>query len=55
MTFHDRYQGGFLLPRLMKCMTENFVTEEKVVEVEVSSHTPPTTHIHLHAIKAYIT
>ena len=36
MTFHDRYQGGFLLPRIIKCMTENFVTEEKAKEVEVS-------------------
>lgn len=31
---HKRYQGGFLLSRLVKCMTENFVTEEKAQEVE---------------------
>ena len=35
MDFHDRYQGGFLLPRVIKCATENFVTEEKAKEVEV--------------------
>ncbi|KAL4217239.1 hypothetical protein ACF0H5_023690 [Mactra antiquata] len=32
--FHSRYQGGFLLSRLTKCMTENFVTEEMAKEVE---------------------
>ena len=35
MDFHDRYQGGFLLQRLIKCVTENFVSEEKAKEVEV--------------------
>ena len=35
MDFHDRYQGGFLLPRVIKCATENFVTEEKAKEMEV--------------------
>ena len=35
MDFHDRYQGGFLLPRVIKCATENIVKEEKAKEVEV--------------------
>ncbi|XP_018320972.2 puromycin-sensitive aminopeptidase [Agrilus planipennis] len=30
----DRYQGGFLLARLVKFTTENFVTEEKAQEVD---------------------
>ena len=34
--FVSRYQGGFLLPRVIKCVTENFVTEDKAKEVEVS-------------------
>ena len=33
--FVNRYQGGFLLPRVIKCVTENFVTEVKAKEVEV--------------------
>lgn len=31
---HDRYKGGFLLSRLVKTTTENFVTEDKAVEIE---------------------
>lgn len=31
--FYDRYQGGFLLNRLVK-ITENFATEEKAAEIE---------------------
>ncbi|PVD38990.1 hypothetical protein C0Q70_01615 [Pomacea canaliculata] len=31
---HNRYEGGFLLSRLVKSTTENFVTEEKAKEVE---------------------
>ncbi|CAG2189323.1 NPEPPS [Mytilus edulis] len=31
---HDRYEGGFLLSRLVKVTTENFVTEEKAKEIE---------------------
>ncbi|KAI0228894.1 Puromycin-sensitive aminopeptidase [Lamellibrachia satsuma] len=31
---HDRYKGGFLLARLIKFTTENFVTEEKAKEIE---------------------
>ncbi|XP_045180065.2 puromycin-sensitive aminopeptidase-like [Mercenaria mercenaria] len=31
---HKRYQGGFLLSRITKCMTEHFVTEDKAKEIE---------------------
>lgn len=31
--FYDRYQGGFLLNRLVK-ITENFASEEKAKEIE---------------------
>lgn len=31
--FYDRYQGGFLLNRLVK-ITENFASEEKATEVQ---------------------
>ena len=31
---HDRYQGGFLLARLIKVTTENFVTKERAQEIE---------------------
>lgn len=31
---HGRYEGGFLLPRLIKTTTENFVTEERAKEIE---------------------
>ncbi|XP_076459324.1 puromycin-sensitive aminopeptidase-like isoform X2 [Babylonia areolata] len=31
---HERYEGGFLLSRLVKYSTENFVTEEKAKEVQ---------------------
>ncbi|XP_062708639.1 puromycin-sensitive aminopeptidase isoform X3 [Aedes albopictus] len=30
----DRYEGGFLLSRLIKYLTENFSTEERAVEVQ---------------------
>ncbi|GAB0099066.1 Aminopeptidase [Sergentomyia squamirostris] len=30
----DQYEGGLLLPRLVKYLTENFATEEKAKEVE---------------------
>ncbi|XP_053689558.1 puromycin-sensitive aminopeptidase [Sabethes cyaneus] len=30
----DRYEGGFLLSRLIKYLTENFTTEEQALEVE---------------------
>ncbi|XP_058458878.1 puromycin-sensitive aminopeptidase isoform X1 [Malaya genurostris] len=30
----DRYEGGFLLSRLIKYLTENFSTEERALEVE---------------------
>lgn len=30
----DRYEGGFLLTRLVKHLTENFTTEEQALEVE---------------------
>ncbi|XP_043483664.1 puromycin-sensitive aminopeptidase-like [Leptopilina heterotoma] len=30
----DRYKSGFLLTRLVKCITENFVTNEKAQEIE---------------------
>lgn len=30
----DRYQGGFLLARLVKTTTENFTSEEMAAEVE---------------------
>lgn len=30
----DRYEGGFLLTRLVKYCTENFATEERANEVE---------------------
>ncbi|XP_033730775.1 puromycin-sensitive aminopeptidase-like [Pecten maximus] len=33
---HNRYKGGFLLSRLVKTTTENFVTEDKAKEIEVS-------------------
>ncbi|XP_041374476.1 puromycin-sensitive aminopeptidase-like [Gigantopelta aegis] len=33
-TFHDRYKSGFLLSRLVKSSTENFVTEELAKDVE---------------------
>lgn len=33
-TIINRYEGGFLLPRLIKETTENFVTEEKVKDIE---------------------
>lgn len=31
--FHQRYQGGFLLARLVKFSTEDFVSEEKVKDI----------------------
>lgn len=31
----DRYEGGFLLSRLIKYLTENFSTEERALEVEL--------------------
>ncbi|XP_021340205.1 puromycin-sensitive aminopeptidase-like [Mizuhopecten yessoensis] len=31
---HDRYKGGFLLSRLVKTTTENFVTEERAKDIE---------------------
>lgn len=31
---HERYEGGFLLSRLVKTTTENFVTEDKAKEVK---------------------
>lgn len=31
---HSRYEGGFLLSRMVKSMTENFSTEEKALDVE---------------------
>ena len=40
--FVSRYQGGFLLPRVIKCVTENFVTEEKAKEVEVRLEMNPS-------------
>ncbi|XP_076380001.1 puromycin-sensitive aminopeptidase isoform X3 [Megalopta genalis] len=33
-TIHDRYDGSFLLTRLVKIVTENFVTEEQANDVE---------------------
>jgi puromycin-sensitive aminopeptidase len=30
----DQYEGGFLLSRLIKYLTENFTTEERAIEVE---------------------
>ncbi|XP_031826671.1 puromycin-sensitive aminopeptidase isoform X2 [Nomia melanderi] len=33
-TLRDRYGGGFLMSRLVKIVTENFVTEEQAKEVE---------------------
>lgn len=33
-TFRDRYEGGFLLPRLVKAITEDFVTEEQAQDVQ---------------------
>lgn len=30
----EQYQGGFLLARLIKYLTENFASEEKAAEVE---------------------
>lgn len=32
--FHERYEGGFLLTRLVKYTTENFASEERALEVE---------------------
>lgn len=42
---HDRYEGGFLLTRLVKHTTENFATEERAVEVETffKEHKSPGT------------
>ncbi|EDO44762.1 predicted protein [Nematostella vectensis] len=42
-TLHERYEGGFLLSRLVKTTTENFASEEKVKEVEefFSKHSVP--------------
>ena len=36
MEFVSPYQGGFFLPRVIKCVTENFVTEDKAKEIELS-------------------
>ncbi|XP_076248890.1 puromycin-sensitive aminopeptidase isoform X2 [Calliopsis andreniformis] len=33
-TFRDRYEGGFLMSRLVKVITEDFVTEEQAEDVE---------------------
>ncbi|XP_078048992.1 puromycin-sensitive aminopeptidase isoform X1 [Augochlora pura] len=33
-TIHDRYGGGFLMTRLVKIVTESFVTEEQAKDVE---------------------
>lgn len=38
----NRYEGGFLLSRLVKYTTENFVTEEKAIEVEEFFKQHPT-------------
>ena len=32
---HERYQGGFLLARLVKSVTENFVTDDKDKDIKV--------------------
>ncbi|XP_020286136.1 puromycin-sensitive aminopeptidase isoform X2 [Pseudomyrmex gracilis] len=44
-TLLDRYEGGFLLARLVKFTTENFVTEEQAKDVEnfFKSHPTPGT------------
>lgn len=38
----DRYEGGFLLARLVKFTTENFVTEEQAKDVESFFESHPT-------------
>lgn len=30
----NRYQGGFLIARLVKCTTENFASEEMALEID---------------------
>ncbi|KAF4524826.1 hypothetical protein B566_EDAN013986 [Ephemera danica] len=44
-TFMDRYQGGFLIARLVKLVTENFATEAAAKEIEAffTSHPTPGT------------
>jgi len=32
--FQERYDGGFLISRLVKYVTENFASEERALEVE---------------------
>ena len=32
---HERYQGGFLLARLVKSVTQNFVSDEKDKDIKV--------------------
>jgi puromycin-sensitive aminopeptidase len=34
---HERYQGGFLLARLIKTVTQNFVTDDKDKDIRVRS------------------
>ncbi|KAL6422387.1 hypothetical protein ACFW04_010611 [Cataglyphis niger] len=41
-TLLDRYEGGFLLARLVKFTTENFVTEEQAKDVESFFESHPT-------------
>ncbi|XP_076658475.1 puromycin-sensitive aminopeptidase isoform X2 [Halictus rubicundus] len=41
-TLRDRYGGGFLMSRLVKIVTENFVTEEQAQEVEKFFKEHPT-------------
>ncbi|XP_059468459.1 puromycin-sensitive aminopeptidase isoform X2 [Neocloeon triangulifer] len=40
-TFTDRYQGGFLIARLVKMVTENFASEDAAKEVEQFFATSP--------------
>lgn len=41
----EKFQGGFLLRRLVKCVTENFSSEEKALETEefFKTHNVPNT------------
>ena len=40
--FKERYKGGYLFPKLVKFVTENFVTEEKALEIEQFFDSHPT-------------
>ncbi|XP_033221726.1 puromycin-sensitive aminopeptidase-like [Belonocnema kinseyi] len=40
--FEDRYKGGLIFPHLVRIVTENFVTEEKALEIQQFFDNHPT-------------